>query len=368
MESVMAEAAEHGRPVLETGAGLSLRSHRLLMSGHDARTIFSVPVRHSGGIGSLFVFERLTTAPVSPATLEACTALAGILGPVLALKRTGRSNPWRQPLRHRGRAALLLAALAAAALAGAANTDYRISAPARVEGSVQRVVVAPFDGYVDTAPVRAGDTVQQGQVIATLQDSALRLEHGTVSAEHDELSKQYRRALSARDWAEARVLEARMAQAQARLDLLQARLERTRVTAPFDGVLLSGDLTRSLGAPVERGQVLFEIAPADGHRVVLQAQERDVGELSPGLKGTLALAALPDTQFPLTVERVSGAGHSEASDPVFLVEARLDQAAPGLRAGMEGVAKITVERRAAAWVLTHRLVEWLQLTLWTLLP
>ena len=102
--------------------------------------------------------------------------------------------------------------------------------------------------------------------------------------------------------------------------------------------------------------------------MVLQARERDVGELTPGMRGTLALAALPETQFPLTVERVSGARHSEASEPVFLVEARLERGAPMLRAGMEGVAKITVEPRPAAWVLTHRLVEWLQLTLWTLLP
>ena len=262
----------------------------------------------------------------------------------------------------------MLGVLVIAVIACASEIEYRVSAPARVEGRVQRVVVAPFDGYVDTALVRAGDPVQEGQVLATLQESALKLERDTVAAEHDELAKQYRRALSVRDWAEGRVLESRMAQAKAQLNLLDARIERTQITAPFSGVVLSGDLSRSLGAPVERGQILFELAPVDGHRVVLQATERDVGDLAPRMQGTLALAALPDVEFALTVQRVNGAARTESGEPVFLVEAQLEGEAPTLRPGMEGVAKIAVEPRALLWVVSHRLVEWLQLTVWTLLP
>ena len=31
--------------------------------------------------------------------------------------------------------------------------------------------------------------------------------------------------------------------------------------APIPGVIVSGDLSQAIGAPVERGQVLFELAP-----------------------------------------------------------------------------------------------------------
>jgi multidrug efflux pump subunit AcrA (membrane-fusion protein) len=171
-----------------------------------------------------------------------------------------------------------------------------------------------------------------------------------------------------RDRAEARVLEARIAQTQAKLDLLDARLARTRLEAPFDGVVISGDLSRSLGAPVERGQVLFEVAPLDGHRIVLQADERDVGELAPGMQGTLALAALPDATLGFTLARVGSVAQTETGQAVFRVEGRLEGDVPALRPGMEGVAKVAVERRSALWILSHRLVEWVQLTAWTLLP
>ena len=41
-------------------------------------------------------------------------------------------------------------------------------------------------------------------------------------------------------------------------------------------VVVSGDLTQSLGAPLERGQVMLELAPLDAYRVTLQVDERDI--------------------------------------------------------------------------------------------
>lgn len=367
LEVAMSEAAQTGHAVLDDDAARS-GGHRLLAAKGGARAVYSFPLRHGDRVCAVLVCERLTEAATPPPTLVACEALGTMLGPALELKRVEQAARWRRRFQGRGRLAVLLGVLAIAVAVGGSEIDYRVSGPARVEGRLQRVVVAPFDGYVDTASVRAGDRVHKGQVLATLQESALKLERDTVAAEHEELAKEYRRALSVRDWAEGRVLEARMAQAKARINLLDARIERTHISAPFPGVVLSGDLSRSLGAPVERGQVLFELAPLDGHRVVLQAAERDVGEIAAGMQGTLALAALPDAEFELTVLRVSGAARTESGEPVFLVEAQLEGGAPTLRPGMEGVAKIAVEPRALVWVVSHRLVEWLQLTAWTLLP
>jgi multidrug efflux pump subunit AcrA (membrane-fusion protein) len=368
LEAAMAEAVDHGAPVLHGGSGSDLEAHRLLAAHGGARQLYSVPVGRGGGSVAVLVFERLSDEAFGAATIAACNALAAALAPALELKRRDQAPVFARWLRRGARSTFLLAFLAGAGVLSTIDMDYRVSAPARVEGRVQRVVVAPFDGYVDTAPVRAGDRVMAGQLLATLQDSALLLERGTQAAERDELAKQYRRALGMRDRAEARVLEARIAQTQAKLDLLDARLARTRLEAPFDGVVISGDLSRSLGAPVERGQVLFEVAPLDGHRIVLQADERDVGELAPGMQGTLALAALPDATLGFTLARVGSVAQTETGQAVFRVEGRLEGDVPALRPGMEGVAKVAVERRSALWILSHRLVEWVQLTAWTLLP
>ena len=48
------------------------------------------------------------------------------------------------------------------------------------------------------------------------------------------------------------------------------QLERMQIMAPFDGVVVSGDLSQSLGSPVERGDVLFEVAPLDDWRLMLE--------------------------------------------------------------------------------------------------
>ncbi len=46
--------------------------------------------------------------------------------------------------------------------------DFRVTADARLEGTIQRVLAAPMAGYISQASVRAGDQVTEGQVMATL--------------------------------------------------------------------------------------------------------------------------------------------------------------------------------------------------------
>ena len=61
------------------------------------------------------------------------------------------------------------------------ESDFRVSADASLEGKIQRVVSAPVSGYLLSASVRAGDTVRQGDIMASLDDAELKLE----LAKHD---------------------------------------------------------------------------------------------------------------------------------------------------------------------------------------
>jgi len=69
-------------------------------------------------------------------------------------------------------------------LLGAAfiTTDYRVSAPARLEGAVQRVLAAPADGYLKQTHVRPGDHVKEGQLVAELADEDLSSRRGKRKA------------------------------------------------------------------------------------------------------------------------------------------------------------------------------------------
>ena len=51
--------------------------------------------------------------------------------------------------------------------------------------------------------------------------------------------------------------------------------------------------------------------------------------------------------------------------PVVLVSAAQ---ASRLRPGMEGIGKVTIDRRKLIWVWTHKMIDWMRLQLWRWMP
>jgi len=262
---------------------------------------------------------------------------------------------------------LLLFIATAVAVATVAG-EFRISSKAVLEGEVQRVAAAPFQGYVKTAPARAGDIVKAGQVLATLQDRDLQLERLKHLNEREQLAKEQRQALAERNAPKAEILNAQLRQVQAQLDLASEKLSRTQITAPFPGIVVSGDLSQQLGAPVEEGKVLFEVAPLDTYRIVLEVDEHDIGHVAVGQSGNLLLSALPADLLPFEVAKITPVSTAKDGRNFFRVEGRLLTKPSQLRPAMEGVGKIVVGRRLLAWIWTHDVLEWVRLKLWAWLP
>jgi len=168
---------------------------------------------------------------------------------------------------------------------------------------------------------------------------------------------------------QVRIVSAQIAQAEAQIALLDEQLARTEVTAPFDGVVVSGDLTQALGAPLERGQVMFEVAPLDAYRIVLQVGEQDIADVRVGQAGELALTPMPGERYPLKVVKITPVSTAKDGRNVFRVEAELGpRTDERLRPGMEGVAKIEIGERQVAWIWSRRMVDWLSLKLWSWMP
>jgi multidrug resistance efflux pump len=160
-----------------------------------------------------------------------------------------------------------------------------------------------------------------------------------------------------------------IAQAQARQALAQRRLSesqagRARVEAPFDGIIVSGDLSQSLGSAVKKGQSLFEIAPLSSYRIVMEVEEADIGQVREGQKGELMVTALAGQPFPFTVTLVTPVARANEGRNHFRVEASLDGNATRLRPGMEGIARIAIDERKRVWIWTHRMTDWARLQIW----
>ena len=176
------------------------------------------------------------------------------------------------------------------------------------------------------------------------------------------------RALATGTRADVNIDSAQIAESAAEIALLDAQLARTKILAPFDGLITNGDLSQSVGMPVQRAQVLFEIAPLDSYRVIVRVPDSEIERVAPGGTGTLVLSALPDRHFALHVVRVTPIAEQADGVNTFRVEARLDATSPQLRPNMEGVAKLDAGRHLLIWAWTHHLIDAIRLGLWSWWP
>lgn len=357
------------------------RVHAELAHQPDGGTVCTVLLAEGRRFVGALTLERPADRPFDPATVEFCEALAAVAGPVLEVQR--RDDRWvavkaadagRRQLAHLigpRHMALKLAVVGLAAIVAVlalAKGDYRVSAKSVMEARTRIAAVAPFNGYIREAPVRAGDVVRPNQLLAALDDRELRLERLKWLSQAEQLVKQRDQAVAKRDAAAAQIAGAQIDQARAQLALLDDHLARTRVVAPLEGSIVTGDLSQSLGAPVERGQVLFEVAPLADYRVVLQVEERDITDVAVGQRGDLLLTAWPADSVPFTVEKITPVSTAREGHNFFRVEAKLDQTPDRLRPGMEGVGKIVAGRRLFVWIWTKQAIDWVRLKLWAWLP
>lgn len=351
--------------------------HAALSQSRGDVSVLSVPLANDNETLGVLTLERRREQPFDADELALCETTGQLLGPVFALKQRDQMG-WVRRSRlalargatllfgpqHPGLKLATLLVLLACGVLSVASMTYRVSAKVMIEGAVQRSIVTPFQGFVADSRARAGDTVHSGQVLARLDDRDLLLERARWAAEAEQMGRRVRQAAAAQERSTMTVAAAQEEQALAQLALAEDRLSRATLRAPFDGVVLVGDLSQLLGSPVEQGKVLFEVAPLDAYRVVLQVDERDVAELRPGMRGELALAGMPLERLPFTVSQLTPMSTPQDGRNVFRVEARLDDAPARLRPGMEGVGKVEVGERKVLWIWTHAFTEWLQLAVW----
>lgn len=345
---------------------------------HGSSALCCVPLLADDRLLGALLSERRDGLPFDDHTVGLLESAALMLGPLLALKRNSE-RAWHE--RAAGSTAAFarrltgpghwpLKATLASMLAGAiamtfVSIDYRVAATARLEGAVQRTLVASADGFLKGVNVRPGDAVRTDQLLAELSDEDLRLERRRWESEIAKHDNAQQEALARADRAQLVIAAARAAEARAQLALTEQRLARARIVAPFDGIVIQGDLTQQLGAPVKRGDVLLTVAPAADFRVIVEVDERDIGNVRVGSTGRITLSALPAKALPIHVVRITPVAVAADGRNYFEVEARFDEQIDELRPGLEGVAKLDVGQRPAYWVVGHRAYDWLRLAVWS---
>lgn len=344
-------------------------------------SICTAPLVNEGKIFGALCMQRTQEHVFEPETVELCEIISTLIGPILELKK--KEEQWllvKFLLSIRAGVVKLLGTghltykvsfillVAMIVFFTVADGDYRVSADARLEGAIHRAVVAPFDGYISESHARAGDLVNQGQILAKLDDRDIVVERMNWLGKKNQYAEQYRDALAKFEPAEIQVMKTKLGQAKAEIALLDEMLKRTLLKAPFDGIVVSGDLSQLMGSPVSKGEVLFEIAPLDAYRVILEVDESDIRELKVRQQGLLVLTGKSDMKLPFQVEKITPVAEQREGRNYFRVEALLNETPPLLRPGMKGVGKIEIGSRKLIWIWTHSLVDWLRLWWWNWWP
>lgn len=356
-------------------------SHSRLARESGAKFIFTVPLQLGAECVGVLTLERNTGSTFDAAERAWIDVLASLLPAVIDQKRSaerGYFSHLREDTKKlmerlfgpryliwKFSATLITISVLSMALV---EIDYRVTAKTVIEGELQLAAVAPFESFVLASYVRAGDIVKKDQVLCLLDDRDLKLEQQKWSSEREQHTRKLREAMAKHEMSEVQILSAQVQQADAQYALATDRIGRVQITAPFDGVIISGDLSQLIGSPVELGKQLFEIAPLESYRVILQIDETEMRHVQHGQQGQLMISGIVGEPIPLVVSKITPMATAKDGRNFFRVEASLDKVPAHLRPGMEGVGKVSVGDRRLWWILTHTFTDWLRLAMWNWMP
>jgi membrane fusion protein, macrolide-specific efflux system len=258
------------------------------------------------------------------------------------------------------RSAIAVVVLAAMAVAGwmyLAPSDARVEPTTfKVErGSIAETVLATgaleansvtsvgaeVSGTIQTLPVKLGDSVKAGDLIAqidsTNQENAVKSAEASLANMQAQLqSKQAdltgaqaaldranklapQKLVSDADLMTAQAglasakaavasLNAQISQAQLAVDDANLALSRTKITAPTDGTIVAVLVT--VGQSVNANQTsptIVKIADLDTMIIKAQISEADVTKVSPGQNATFTILGDPNTKIPATLRSIEPA-------------------------------------------------------------
>ena len=205
-----------------------------------------------------------------------------------------------------------------------------------VEGGLVQVA-ARADGVVETIAVRQGDTVKQGQVLATLDSRAAKIQVATARASVEQAQAQLdelqialkqagqrapRIAAAAKAGAATgeaaeqasdavATLKAKRSAAQAALDgakqqfaSAQLNLDAATLRAPVAGSIVERQATVGQTVAAASGQPLFELLPDRPHVIHAQLDVDAAGAIHPGMHAEVVRDSGTGPVYDATVEWV----------------------------------------------------------------
>jgi membrane fusion protein (multidrug efflux system) len=180
------------------------------------------------------------------------------------------------------------------------KVEDKFEAIGTIEAIEAVTVVGEIEASIKSLPFTEGGTIKKGALIAQLDDAQLAAEVARAEALRAQSHATYERVKRVVDQGAGAPQDlddaaAALKVAEANRDLARARWEKTRVVAPFEGII--GARRVSVGTFLRAGQPIAELANIGEVRVTFSAPERVLSRLTQGATVSVSSPAFPGTRL-----------------------------------------------------------------------
>ncbi len=244
--------------------------------------------------------------------------------------------------------------------------EYKIEATGNLETDNIAFLSAPFNSFVYEVKVNEGDKVSKNDTLLILDQEELYLKESETLADIHKYKSESQKARAEGKLANMRIALAKKEQSEASLQRVRYHIQKSILKAPIDGIIVQGDKEDLLGSPVNKGDILFNIANPVELYLKLKISESDIDEIKVGQGGLFTLLSSPDVFYKFTIEKIIPMAEiDKVEGNVFVVKALIStDAIEWWRPGMSSVAKVEVGERNILWILTHDLIDFLRIYFW----
>lgn len=387
MEKVMEECLDQDLEVVYPQKGKGdyvARAANTYSDEYGPLSVLSMPLREDGKVKAVLTFEREKERPFSPEEVELFRLILDLFSPRLlhlyeferwfgarALASARKTLSFIVGAKYTWYKIIFLALVGAGFWLSQATGIYQVEATFSFDSKQRQMVVIPFDGEIDEVKVRNGDEVKAGQTLLTLDTTEQVLKLDNLQAKRLEALKRVSVAMNEGKTAEAQIAQAEADQTATELKLINYNINRAKITAPIDGLVVTQDLHKRLYSVVKFGENILEVTEMNRFKATLYVPEEQIADVEIGFKGELAAAGYPDKKVPFKVKEINRVAEVANQRNVFRVTAELtlsdaDQEAfyDWASLGMEGVARIDVDERLLAWIWTREAINYLRMKFW----
>jgi RND family efflux transporter MFP subunit len=247
------------------------------------------------------------------------------------------------------------------------DIDFSVEVSGDVTPANQLEVKSEVSGKIKALHVEVGDDVKAGELLAEIDDRDLLTEKQSIMTEIDgaklEVEKDRRNYERAKELHESKLIsqeqydnltsEYDMAQnslvrAGRKLEILEDKLSKTKVTSPMNGTVLTRPVLQGqvviAAASVNSGTTLMTIANLSDLLVETHVNQIDVARLKQDQQVKLRAESLKDSDMRGRIKLIAPVATVKNNIKGFQVQAMIENPNPRLRPGMSVNLTVPIDR------------------------